>query len=117
MLCKYWSFAPTVLSILVPKVMLLGDDALAGGAASAHLRLPEPSIRLYEGQPAGGLGEVAGLAGLPVSTSAKLRSPSTWCEDEVRLLRPGAASCGITTNTSIAATLSAWRPRPFGCST
>src|SRR5712692_7740591 len=30
------------------------------------------------------------------SKSAKLRSPSTWCEDEVRLPRPGAPSYGIT---------------------
>ena len=29
------------------------------------------------------------------SRSAKRRSPSTWCEDEVRLRRPGGASCAI----------------------
>ena len=51
------------------------------------------------------------------SRSAKRLLPSTWCEDEVRLLRPGAASCVIRRMVSPPSTCSLLRPHRFGCST
>ena len=51
------------------------------------------------------------------SKSAKLRSPSTWCEDEVRLPRPGAPSCGIMPKVSQPSTCSSRHPHRFGCTT
>ena len=51
------------------------------------------------------------------SRSAKPRSPSTWCEDEVRLRRPGAAFCAIRPPASLRSICSLWRPHRFGCST
>ena len=42
------------------------------------------------------------------SRSAKLRWPSTWCEDEGRLLRPGEASSAITPKASLRSTCSSW---------
>ncbi len=42
---------------------------------------------------------------------------STWCEDGVRLLRRGAASCAIRPPASWQSTCSSWRPHRFACST
>ena len=38
---------------------------------------------------------------------------STWCEDELRLPRPGAPFCGITPKASRPSTSSSWRPHRF----
>jgi transposase InsO family protein len=44
------------------------------------------------------------------SRSAKRPSPSTWCEDEGRLRRPGAASCAIRPRALLRSICSLWRP-------